>query len=124
VVEVGKQLLITRGSLTTFSIANDVAKYFAVIPAISVSLYPDPSGIGPLAALNIMNLGSPQSAILSAVIFNALIIIFLIPLALKGVRYRPVSAGVALMRNLLFYGLGGILAPFAGIKIIDFLINL
>ncbi len=101
-----------------------MAKYFAVIPAIAVSLYPDKSGTGPIDSLNIMNLGSPHSAILSAVIFNALIIILLIPLALKGVRYRPVSAGTALMRNLLFYGLGGIIAPFAGIKIIDLLLNL
>ncbi|HOW09029.1 MAG TPA: potassium-transporting ATPase subunit KdpB [Bacteroidales bacterium] len=124
VVEVGKQLLMTRGALTTFSIANDVAKYFAVIPAVAVSLYPDLSGNGPLSALNIMNLVSPQSAILSAVIFNALIIVFLIPLALKGVRYRPVSASVALTRNLLLFGIGGLLAPFAGIKLIDWLINL
>lgn len=124
VVEVGKQLLMTRGALTTFSIANDVAKYFAVIPAITISLYPDLSGNGPLSALNIMNLGSSQSAILSAVIFNALIIVFLIPLALKGVRYRPVSASVALTRNLLLFGVGGLVAPFAGIKLIDWLINL
>jgi potassium-transporting ATPase ATP-binding subunit len=124
VVEVGKQLLMTRGSLTTFSIANDVAKYFAIIPAIAISLYSGKSGIGPLSALNIMNLGSPQSAILSAVIFNALIIIMLVPLALKGVRYKPVSANVALTRNLLIYGLGGIIAPFAGIKLIDLLINM
>jgi len=124
VVEVGKQLLMTRGSLTTFSIANDVAKYFAIIPAIAISLYSGKSGIGPLSALNIMNLGSPQSAILSAVIFNAIIIVLLIPLALKGVRYRPVSANTALTRNLLIFGLGGILAPFIGIKLIDILINL
>jgi potassium-transporting ATPase ATP-binding subunit len=124
VVEVGKQLLMTRGSLTTFSIANDVAKYFAIIPAIAISLYSGKSGIGPLSALNIMNLGSPQSAILSAVIFNAIIIVMLIPLALKGVRYRPVSANTALTRNLLIFGLGGILAPFIGIKLIDILINL
>lgn len=124
VVEVGKQLLMTRGSLTTFSIANDVAKYFAIIPAIAISLYSDKSGIGPLSALNIMNLGSPQSAILSAVIFNALIIVLLIPLALKGVRYRPVSANTALTRNLLIFGLGGLMAPFIGIKIIDILINI
>ena len=123
VVEVGKQLLMTRGSLTTFSIANDVAKYFAIIPAIAISLYSDKSGIGPLSALNIMNLGSPQSAILSAVIFNAIIIVLLIPLALKGVRYKPVSANTALTRNLLIFGLGGILAPFLGIKLIDLLIN-
>ena len=124
VVEVGKQLLMTRGSLTTFSIANDVAKYFAIIPAIALSLYSDRSGVGPLSALNIMNLGSPQSAILSAVIFNAIIIILLVPLALKGVRYKPVSANNALMRNLFIFGLGGIVAPFMGIKIIDILINL
>ena len=124
VVEVGKQLLMTRGSLTTFSIANDVAKYFAIIPAIAISLYSGKSGIGPLSALNVMNLGSPQSAILSAVIFNAIIIVLLIPLALKGVRYRPVSANTALTRNLLIFGLGGILAPFIGIKLIDLLINL
>jgi potassium-transporting ATPase ATP-binding subunit len=124
VVGVGKQLLMTRGSLTTFSIANDVAKYFAIIPAIAISLYSGTNGIGPLSVLNIMNLGSPQSAILSAVIFNAIIIILLVPLALKGVRYRPVSAIVALTRNLLIFGLGGILAPFIGIKLIDILINL
>jgi len=123
VVEVGKQLLMTRGSLTTFSIANDVAKYFAIIPAIAVSLYAGKNGIGPLSALNVMNLGSPQSAILSAVIFNALIIIMLVPLALKGVRYKPVSANNALTRNLLIFGLGGIIAPFIGIKLIDILIN-
>jgi K+-transporting ATPase ATPase B chain len=124
VVEVGKQLLMTRGSLTTFSIANDVAKYFAIIPAIAVSLYSGKSGIGPLSGLNIMNLGSPQSAILSAVIFNAIIIILLVPLALKGVRYRSVSANTALIRNLLIFGLGGIIIPFVGIKLIDILINL
>ncbi|MCX6253501.1 MAG: potassium-transporting ATPase subunit KdpB [Bacteroidia bacterium] len=124
VVGVGKQLLMTRGSLTTFSIANDVAKYFAIIPAIAISLYSGTNGIGPLSVLNIMDLGSPQSAILSAVIFNAIIIILLVPLALKGVRYRPVSAIVALTRNLLIFGLGGILAPFIGIKLIDILINL
>ena len=124
VVEVGKQLLMTRGSLTTFSIANDVAKYFAIIPAIAISLYPGKYGVGPLSVLNIMNLGSPQSAILSAVIFNAIIIILLVPLALKGVRYKPVSANIALTRNLLFFGLGGIIAPFIGIKLIDILINM
>ena len=123
VVEVGKQLLMTRGALTTFSIANDVAKYFAIIPAIAISLYSGKNGIGPLSALNVMNLGSPQSAILSAVIFNAIIIILLVPLALKGVRYRPVSANVALTRNLLIFGLGGLIAPFIGIKLIDILIN-
>jgi K+-transporting ATPase ATPase B chain len=124
VVGVGKQLLMTRGSLTTFSIANDVAKYFAIIPAIAMSLYAGKNGIGPLSVLNIMDLGSPQSAILSAVIFNAIIIILLVPLALKGVRYRPVSANIALTRNLLIFGLGGIIAPFIGIKLIDILINL
>jgi K+-transporting ATPase ATPase B chain len=124
VVEVGKQLLMTRGSLTTFSIANDVAKYFAIIPAIAISLYSGTNGIGPLSALNIMNLGSPQSAILSAIIFNAIIIILLVPLALKGVRYRPVSAGTALVRNLFIFGFGGIMAPFIGIKLIDLLINM
>ena len=124
VVEVGKQLLMTRGSLTTFSIANDVAKYFAIIPAIAVALYAGKNATGPLSVLNIMNLGSPQSAILSAIIFNAIIIILLIPLALKGVRYHPVSANKALTRNLLIFGLGGIIAPFIGIKLIDILINL
>ncbi|NVO10398.1 MAG: potassium-transporting ATPase subunit KdpB [Bacteroidales bacterium] len=124
VVEVGKQLLMTRGSLTTFSIANDVAKYFAIIPAIAIGLYAGTTEVGPLSVLNIMNLGSPQSAILSAVIFNAIIIILLVPLALKGVRYRPVSANAALTRNLLIFGLGGIIAPFIGIKLIDIIINL
>ena len=113
VVETGKALLMTRGSLTTFSIANDVAKYFAIIPAIFVTTYPQ------LAALNVMRLGSASSAILSAVIFNALIIVFLIPLALKGVKYRPVGAALLLRRNLLIYGLGGLIVPFIGIKIID-----
>jgi K+-transporting ATPase ATPase B chain len=124
VVETGKQLLMTRGALTTFSIANDVAKYFAIIPAIAMSLYSSGSNNGPLAALNIMNLNNPQSAILSAIIFNAIIIILLIPLALKGVKYRPVSAGRVLTSNLLIYGLGGLIAPFIGIKLIDLLINL
>ena len=124
VVEVGKQLLMTRGALTTFSIANDVAKYFAIIPAISVALYAGSNGQGPLSALNIMKLVSPESAILSAIIFNALIIIALIPLALKGVTYKPISANRALAKNLLIYGFGGIVAPFIGIKIIDILINL
>jgi len=113
VVETGKQMLMTRGSLTTFSIANDVAKYFAIIPAAFATTYPQ------LDALNVMRLASPFSAILSAVIFNALIIVFLIPLALKGVRYRPLGAAVLLRRNLLIYGLGGIVIPFAGIKLID-----
>lgn len=116
VVETGKALLMTRGSLTTFSIANDVAKYFAIIPAIFVSTYPQ------LAALNVMGLASPSSAILSAVIFNALVIVFLIPLALKGVRYRPVGAAALLRRNLLIYGLGGLVVPFIGIKFIDLLL--
>jgi len=124
VVEIGKQLLMTRGSLTTFSIANDVAKYFAIIPAIALPLYAGKDGTGVLSALNIMNLNSPHSAILSAIIFNAIIIILLVPLALKGVRYRPVTAYKALTRNLLIFGLGGIIAPFAGIKLIDILINL
>jgi K+-transporting ATPase ATPase B chain len=117
VVEIGKQLLMTRGSLTTFSVANDVAKYFAIIPAMFVVTYPE------LNALNIMHLASPQSAILSAVIFNALIIIALIPLALRGVKYRPAPASVILRRNLIIYGLGGILIPFAGIKLIDVLLT-
>jgi K+-transporting ATPase ATPase B chain len=116
VVETGKALLMTRGSLTTFSIANDVAKYFAIIPAIFVSTYPQ------LAALNVMRLGSPSSAILSAVIFNALIIIFLIPLALQGVKYRAIGAAVLLRRNLLIYGVGGLIVPFVGIKMIDLLL--
>jgi K+-transporting ATPase ATPase B chain len=124
VVEVGKQLLMTRGALTTFSIANDVAKYFAIIPAIAVFLYSKGNGVGPLSALNVMHLGSPESAILSAVIFNALIIVLLIPLALKGVSYKPMSANKALIKNLFIYGLGGLVAPFIGIKLIDLLINL
>ncbi|MEY2604984.1 MAG: potassium-transporting ATPase ATP-binding subunit [Verrucomicrobiota bacterium] len=117
VVEIGKQLLITRGALTTFSIANDVAKYFAIIPAMLVGTFPQ------IAALNIMQLKSPMSAILSAVIFNALIIIALIPLALKGVRFRPLGAARILQRNLLIYGLGGIILPFPGIKLIDIIIT-
>ncbi len=117
IVEIGKQLLMTRGSLTTFSIANDVAKYFAIIPALFVATYPA------LAALNIMGLASPQSAILSAVIFNALIIVALIPLALKGVAYRPAGAASLLRRNLLVYGLGGLILPFAGIKVIDLAVS-
>lgn len=113
VVEVGKQLLMTRGALTTFSIANDLAKYFAIIPAMFVAMYPQ------LDALNVMGLASPMSAILSAVIFNALIIVALIPLALEGIAYRPQSAGAVLRRNLALYGLGGIVVPFLGIKLID-----
>ncbi|MYR41445.1 potassium-transporting ATPase subunit KdpB [Streptomyces sp. SID5910] len=118
IVEIGKQLLITRGALTTFSIANDVAKYFAIIPALFAAVYPG------LDKLNVMQLSSPDSAILSAVIFNALIIIALVPLSLRGVRYRPVSADRMLRRNLTVYGLGGLVAPFAGIKLIDLLISL
>jgi potassium-transporting ATPase ATP-binding subunit len=117
VVEIGKQLLMTRGALTTFSIANDVAKYFAIIPAMFVAFYPQ------LQTLNIMNLSTPQSAILSAIIFNALIIVALIPLALKGVAYRPIGAGPLLQRNLLIYGVGGIIIPFVGIKAIDLAVN-
>jgi len=116
IVEIGKELLITRGSLTTFSIANDVSKYFAIIPAIFARTLPG------LKALNIMNLASPESAILSAVIFNAVIIIFLIPLALRGVGYRPRSAAHILKRNILIYGVGGIIVPFIGIKLIDILV--
>jgi K+-transporting ATPase ATPase B chain len=117
IVEIGKQLLMTRGALTTFSIANDVAKYFAIIPAMFLAFYPQ------LGALNIMQLSTPQSAILSAIIFNALIIIALIPLALKGVAYRPIGAGPLLRRNLLIYGVGGIIIPFIGIKAIDLLVT-
>jgi K+-transporting ATPase ATPase B chain len=117
IVEIGKQLLMTRGSLTTFSVANDVAKYFAVIPAMFVAFYPQ------LDALNVMRLATPQSAILSAIIFNAIIIIALIPLALKGVAYRPIGAAAVLRRNLLIYGLGGLVVPFVGIKAIDLLVT-
>ena len=117
IVEIGKQLLMTRGALTTFSIANDVAKYFAIIPAMFIAFYPQ------LGALNIMGLATPQSAILSAIIFNALIIIALIPLALKGITYRPLGAAAVLRRNLLIYGLGGLIVPFLGIKLIDVLIT-
>jgi K+-transporting ATPase ATPase B chain len=117
IVEIGKQLLITRGALTTFSIANDVAKYFAIIPAMFAAVYPG------LDKLNIMRLHSPQSAILSAVIFNAIIIIALIPLALRGVRYRPSSASAMLRRNIYVYGVGGIVLPFIGIKAIDLIIQ-
>jgi potassium-transporting ATPase ATP-binding subunit len=123
VVEIGKQLLMTRGALTTFSIANDVAKYFAIIPAIAVSLFAAGSLNGPLSVLNIMNLTSPQSAILSAVIFNALIIIALIPLALKGIKYRPEGATAVLKRNILIYGVGGLIIPFIGIKLIDMIVT-
>ena len=123
IVEVGKQLLITRGALTTFSIANDVAKYFAILPAIFVATYATAGHKGPLNALNIMSLGTPESAILSAVIFNALIIPLLIPLALRGVRYRPIGATALLRRNMLLYGLGGIIVPFIGIKLIDLVVH-
>jgi K+-transporting ATPase ATPase B chain len=124
IVEVGKQLLITRGALTTFSIANDVAKYFAILPAIFISTYAASAGAkGPLHVLNVMSLGDPNSAIASAVIFNALIIPALIPLSLKGVRYRPIGASALLRRNLWIYGLGGIITPFIGIKLIDLVIH-
>jgi K+-transporting ATPase ATPase B chain len=116
IVEIGKQLLITRGALTTFSIANDIAKYFAILPAMFSGVYPG------LAELNIMRLHSPLSAILAAVIYNALVIVALIPLALRGVRYRPSGASQLLTRNLWIYGLGGVLAPFVAIKLIDLVI--
>jgi K+-transporting ATPase ATPase B chain len=116
IVEIGKQLLMTRGALTTFSIANDVAKYFAIIPAMFILAMPQ------LAPLNVMKLATPQSAILSAVIFNALIIIALVPLALKGITYKPLGAAAILRRNLLIYGVGGVLVPFVGIKILDVLL--
>jgi K+-transporting ATPase ATPase B chain len=117
IVAIGKQLLMTRGALTTFSIANDVAKYFAIIPAMFAGAFPV------LSTLNIMRLHTPQSAVLSAIIFNAVIIIALIPLALRGVKYRPVSAAALLQRNLLIYGLGGVIIPFIGIKLIDLAIT-
>jgi len=117
IVEIGKQLLITRGSLTTFSVANDVAKYFAIIPAMFAGTFPL------LGVLNVMKLRTPESAILSAVIFNALIIIALIPLALRGVKYRPLGAAALLRRNMFIYGLGGVIAPFLGIKLIDVLVT-
>ena len=116
VVEIGKQLLMTRGSLTTFSIANDVAKYFAILPAMFAAAYPA------MDALNVMRLATPQSAILSAIVFNALIIVALIPLALRGVAYRPRGADAVLRENVLVYGLGGIIAPFIGIKAIDLIL--
>jgi potassium-transporting ATPase ATP-binding subunit len=116
IVEIGKQLLMTRGALTTFSIANDVSKYFAIIPAAFATTYPQ------LGALNIMRLATPQSAIMSAVIFNALIIVALIPLALRGVRYRPIGASALLRNNLLVYGVGGLIVPFVGIKLIDLIL--
>jgi K+-transporting ATPase ATPase B chain len=116
IVEIGKQLLMTRGALTTFSIANDVAKYFAIIPAMFILAFPQ------LGVLNVMRLATPQSAILSAVIFNAVIIVALIPLALRGVQYKPLGAAAILRRNLLVYGLGGVVVPFLGIKAIDLLL--
>jgi K+-transporting ATPase ATPase B chain len=116
VIEVGKQLLMTRGALTTFSVANDVAKYFAILPALFAGVYPE---IGPL---NVMHLASPSSAILSAVIFNAIIIVLLIPLALRGVKYRPLGAAALFRRSMLIYGLGGIVAPFIGIKLVDMIL--
>jgi K+-transporting ATPase ATPase B chain len=128
IVEVGKQLLITRGALTTFSIANDVAKYFAILPAVFISTYATgigshPPGKGPLHVLNIMDLGTPESAIVSAIIFNAIVIPLLIPLSLRGVRYRPIGASALLRRNLWIYGLGGLIAPFIGIKLIDLVVH-
>ena len=117
VVEIGKQLLMTRGTLTTFSIANDVAKYFAIVPALFITSIPA------LQSINIMHLASPDSAILSAIIFNAIIIPLLIPLALRGVAYKPIGAAALLRRNLLIYGLGGILVPFLGIKLIDIVVS-
>ena len=117
IVEIGKQLLMTRGTLTTFSIANDVAKYFAIVPALFIASIPS------LGALNVTHLHSPESAILSAVIFNALIIPLLIPLALRGVTYKPIGASALLRRNLFIYGLGGVIVPFIGIKLIDMLIS-
>jgi K+-transporting ATPase ATPase B chain len=124
IVEVGKQLLITRGALTTFSIANDVAKYFAILPAIFVTTWAaSHTSKSPLWVLNVMKLGNPQSAILSAIIFNAIVIPMLIPLSLRGVRYRPIGASALLRRNLWIYGLGGIIAPFVGIKAIDLIVH-
>jgi K+-transporting ATPase ATPase B chain len=117
IVAIGKQLLITRGALTTFSIANDVAKYFAIVPAMFSTQFPQ------LDALNIMRLSTPHSAVLSAVIFNAVIIVALIPLALRGVKYRPLGAAAVLRRNLLIYGLGGVIVPFPGIKICDIILT-
>ena len=124
IVEVGKQLLITRGALTTFSIANDVAKYFAILPAMFAYTYgPGRPGHGPLWSVNIMQLGTPLSAVTSAIIFNAVVIPLLIPLSLRGVRYRAIGATALLRRNLLIYGLGGLIAPFIGIKLIDLVVH-
>ncbi|WP_320670808.1 potassium-transporting ATPase subunit KdpB [Patulibacter defluvii] len=124
IVEVGKQLLITRGALTTFSIANDIAKYFAILPAIFAAVWATrPGEDGPLAQLNVMDLGTPESAIISAIVFNAIVIPLLVPIALRGVRYRPVGANALLRRNMLVYGLGGVVAPFVGIKLIDLVVH-
>jgi K+-transporting ATPase ATPase B chain len=123
IVEVAKQQLITRGALTTFSIANDVAKYFAILPAMFATTYATAGNKGPLDSLNIMRLGDPKSAIVSAIIFNALIIPALIPLALRGVKFRAIGATALLRRNLLIYGLGGVILPFIGIKLIDLIIH-
>jgi potassium-transporting ATPase ATP-binding subunit len=123
IVEVGKQLLITRGALTTFSIANDVAKYFAILPAMFAATWAASGETGPLDSLNVMSLGTPESAILSAIIFNALVIPLLIPLSLRGVRYRPVGATALLRRNILLFGLGGLIVPFVGIKLIDLVVH-
>ncbi len=124
IVEIGKQLLITRGALTTFSIANDVAKYFAILPAIFAASYAAAGeSKGPLDELNLMALGTPESAIVSAIVFNALIIPALVPLALRGVQYRPIGATALLRRNVLIYGVGGLIAPFLGIKAIDLIVH-
>jgi K+-transporting ATPase ATPase B chain len=123
IVEVGKQLLITRGALTTFSIANDVAKYFAILPAMFAATWAASGETGPLDSLDVMSLGTPESAILSAIIFNALVIPLLIPLSLRGVRYRPVGATALLRRNILLFGLGGLIVPFVGIKAIDLVVH-
>jgi K+-transporting ATPase ATPase B chain len=123
ICEVGKQLLITRGALTTFSIANDVAKYFAILPAMFAFTYAEAGDRGPLDKLNVMDLGTPKSAILSAIIFNALVIPALVPIALRGVKYRAIGATALLRRNLLIYGLGGVILPFVGIKLIDLVVH-
>jgi K+-transporting ATPase ATPase B chain len=123
IVEIGKQLLITRGALTTFSVANDIAKYFAILPAMFAATYAASSAAGPLDTLNVMNLGTPESAIISAIVFNALIIPVLVPLALRGVRYRAVGAVAMLRRNMLIYGVGGLVAPFVGIKLVDLIVH-
>ena len=123
VIAIGKQLLITRGSITTFSIANDVAKYFAILPAVFAFTYGVNGGRGPIDALNVMALGTPQSAIISAIVFNALIIPLLVPLALRGVKYKAIGAAALLRRNVIIYGLGGLLAPFSGIKLVDLVVH-